>query len=44
VGYTDTYENWVLGSPGQRPNSRSASPTTSVGRQAFVKISYLLRY
>jgi hypothetical protein len=44
VGYTDTYENWRLGSPIQRPVDRSNAATTSTGRQVFVKISYLLRY
>ncbi len=44
AGYTDTYENWRLGSPIQRPIGRSESATTSVGRQVFVKVSYLLRY
>lgn len=44
IGYTDTYENWILGSATERPIGRSGSATTSVGRQVFVKISYLLRY
>lgn len=44
VGYTDTYENWELGAPGRRPVGRSDAATTSVGRQIFVKLSYLFRY
>jgi hypothetical protein len=44
LGYTDRYENWVLGSPIERPVARDLSARTSVGRQVFVKVSYLLRY
>lgn len=44
VGYTDTYENWELGAPGRRPVGRSDAATTSVGRQIFIKLSYLFRY
>ena len=44
VGYTDRYANLRLdptSPPGLRP---IGPPTTSVGRQIFVKLSYLLRY
>lgn len=44
VGYTDTYENWTLDSPIARPVARSDAADTNVGRQVFVKISYLFRY
>ncbi len=44
LGYTDRYENWILGSPLERPVARDNSARTSVGRQVFVKVSYLLRY
>ncbi len=48
VGYTDRYENLVL-DPGSPPLlspflRRSASPTTSTGRQFFIKLSYLFRF
>ena len=43
VGYTDNYENLRL-DPGASPLlQRSGSPDISVGRQFFVKLSYLLR-
>jgi hypothetical protein len=42
VGYTDRYENWQA--PVSQPAVRSSSPTTSVGRQAFVKLSYLFAF
>jgi hypothetical protein len=43
VGYTDIYENLAL-DPTQSPYiKRSGFPDTSVGRQFFVKFSYLLR-
>jgi hypothetical protein len=42
VGYTDAYENWRR--PVDRPIVRGGGPTTSVGRQVFVKVSYLFRY
>jgi len=44
LGYTDRYENWAIlpGSPRQLVPSRS--PDMSVGRQIFLKASYLLRY
>jgi uncharacterized protein DUF5916 len=42
IGYTDTYENLrLLDSP--QTLIRIASPTTSTGRQVFVKVSYLVR-
>jgi opacity protein-like surface antigen len=44
VGYTDTYENWLAGAPTEPPLVRGGAPTTSVGRQVFVKASYLLRH
>jgi hypothetical protein len=40
IGYTDHYRNLSLG-PG-RPEP--SSPTTSIGRQFFVKLSYLFRF
>jgi len=42
VGYGDAYETWPMASPLSRPSS--AGPLTSVGRQLFVKLSYLLKY
>lgn len=42
VGYTDAYANFRV-----EPRSglvRAGGPTTSTGRQVFVKVSYLLRY
>ena len=44
VGYTDAYENLELQSPRDRPLVRAGGPTVSVGRQLFVKVSYLLKY
>jgi hypothetical protein len=43
VGYTDAYANLLLEDPLERP-ARGGAPTTSVGRQLFVKVSYLLKY
>ncbi|HXG96073.1 MAG TPA: DUF5916 domain-containing protein [Gemmatimonadales bacterium] len=44
VGYTDRYENLAIG-PGSPPSLfRSRSPDMSVGRQVFVKLSYLWRF
>jgi|DewCreStandDraft_2_1066082.scaffolds.fasta_scaffold00014_355 hypothetical protein len=44
VGYTDIYDNLAL-EPGPPPVLRlTDSPTTSTGRQFFVKLSYLFRY
>ena len=43
IGYTDNYEN-VRWDPSTSPLlQRSTFPDTSVGRQLFVKLSYLLR-
>jgi predicted porin len=43
IGYTDNYEN-VRWNPSISPLlQRSNFPDTSVGRQLFVKLSYLLR-
>jgi hypothetical protein len=43
VGFADEYENVELvGTPPSVEFSRS--PTTSIGRQLFVKVSYLLRF
>jgi hypothetical protein len=42
VGYTDTYENLALEQPSNELR-RIVSPTTSTGRQLFVKASYLFR-
>jgi len=44
VGYSDAYENWRPGWVGGRPVERGGAPTTSVGRQVFVKLSYLFAY
>ncbi len=44
LGYTDTYANLVLNDPLQRPWGYGGAPTTSVGRQVFVKVSYLFKY
>jgi hypothetical protein len=44
VGYTDAYANLLLEDPLERPVTRGGAPTTSVGRQLFVKVSYLLKY
>jgi len=44
MGYRDGYENLVL-QPGSPPTlHRTDEPTISVGRQVFVKMSYLLRF
>lgn len=44
VGYTDGYQNIDL-VPSLSPFSRrTGAPTTSTGRQFFIKVSYLLRY
>jgi hypothetical protein len=44
VGYTDNYENLRI-DPTMPPSlRRTASPTTGVGRQFFVKMSYLFRF
>ena len=44
VGYRDGYENLAL-QPGSPPTLyRTDEPTVSVGRQVFLKMSYLLRF
>ena len=44
VGYTDSYENLRI-NPAVPPSlQRTVSPTTGVGRQFFVKMSYLFRF
>ncbi len=43
VGYADGYENLRL-DPTNSLFRRGGAPTTSVGRQFFVKMSYLLRF
>jgi len=44
VGYRDGYENLAI-LPGTPPTlSRTADPTTSTGRQVFLKMSYLLQF
>ena len=42
VGYTDGYDNVALDPEGVRRFTRS--PSTSTGRQFFVKTSYLFRF
>lgn len=42
VGYTDGYENLAVSPDGTM--RRTASPTTPVGRQFFLKASYLVRF
>jgi hypothetical protein len=44
VGFSDGYANQPLGPMTERPVSRADLPLTSVGRQVFIKLSYLLRY
>jgi hypothetical protein len=43
LGYTDNYENMHLDPLASPSLQRSGFPDTSVGRQLFVKFSYLLR-
>jgi hypothetical protein len=44
LGYRDGYENLAM-QPGSPPTLyRTGEPTTSVGRQVFVKLSYLFRF
>src|SRR2546430_10055013 len=44
VGYRDGYENLAI-LPGTPPTlARTDDPTTSIGRQVFVKMSYLLQF
>jgi hypothetical protein len=44
VGYTDQYENVAVVPGLSREVRRTRSPRTSVGRQVFAKVSYLLRF
>jgi len=44
AGYTDNYANVALNPEDPQVLRRIASPTTSTGRQFFLKLSYLLRY
>ena len=44
VGYSDGYENRPVAPIASPPPSRADLPLTSVGRQVFVKLSYLFRY
>ena len=44
VGYTDAYANLQLEDPLERRWALAGAPTTSIGRQLFIKVSYLLRY
>lgn len=44
VGYTDAYAGLRVDPLSRPPVVRGGGPTTSVGRQVFVKVSYLLRY
>jgi hypothetical protein len=41
IGYTDGYDSVALGPSGLTP---IRNPTTSTGRQFFVKTSYLFRF
>lgn len=44
IGYTDRYDNRVL-EPGMPPSLQFIrSPSTSTGRQLFIKVSYLFRF
>lgn len=44
VGYTDLYDNVAIDPASPTGLRRTRSPTTSTGRQFFVKMSYLLRF
>jgi hypothetical protein len=44
VGYSDGCENLPRAPIMSPPPSRAGLPLTSVGRQVFVKLSYLFRY
>ena len=44
VGYTDKYGNVALSPDDPQTLRHIGSPTTSTGRQFFVKLSYLFRY
>jgi hypothetical protein len=43
LGFTDLYENLALDPTQPRPLYRIDNPETSVGRQVFIKLSYLFR-
>ena len=43
VGYTDAYQNLLVSPLARPPIVRGGAAITSVGRQVFVKVSYLLR-
>lgn len=44
IGYTDGYRNVALVPAGFPTQQRNGFPSTSTGRQFFIKMSYLLRY
>lgn len=44
LGYTDLYDNLALDPGSPTGLRRTRSPSTSTGRQFFVKMSYLLRF
>lgn len=44
AGYADAYENLLVRPLERPPLVRGGGATASVGRQVFVKVSYLLRY
>ena len=44
VGYTDSHQNLAIERTNPPTLRRTSSPTTSTGRQFFVKVSYLLRF
>jgi hypothetical protein len=44
LGYIDQYENLDIVTGNLRGLQRTRSPTMSVGRQVFVKVSYLMRF
>jgi hypothetical protein len=44
VGYTDVYENALLDRTAPQGWRRAGAPTNSVGRQVFIKLSYLFHF
>jgi hypothetical protein len=44
VGYIDQYENLDIVTGNLWRLQRTRSPSMSVGRQVFVKVSYLMRF
>jgi hypothetical protein len=44
VGYTDVYENALLDRSAPQGWRRAGAPTNSVGRQVFIKLSYLFHF